>query len=118
MEQNASRVGRDTLVNRYQLALRGLGGPDCNIAANTPGLNGCLWYNPFNNAVPGNPITGVANAQFVPGASNDNPELISWMFPIVSTDQQTTTTVIDAVLSGTTGFDLPGGALAWAFGAQ
>ena len=33
MEQNATREGRDTVVNRYQLALRGLGGPNCNIAA-------------------------------------------------------------------------------------
>ena len=118
MEQNARREGRDTVVNRYQLALRGLGGENCNVAANTPGLNGCMWYNPFNNAIARNPITGVANAQFVPGASNDNPDLINWMFPVVSTDQQTTTLVFDAVLSGNTGIDLPGGALAWAAGAQ
>jgi iron complex outermembrane recepter protein len=118
MEQNATRAGRDTVVNRYQLALLGLGGPGCNTAANTPGANGCFFYNPFNNAIPGNPITGQANSQFVPGAANENRELLEWMFPIVSTEQQTTTTVIDAVLSGTTGIDLPGGALAWAAGAQ
>jgi len=118
MEQNAKREGRDTVVNRYQLALRGLGGPDCDIAANTPGQNGCLWYNPFNNAIPGNPITGVANPQFVAGASNENPDLINWMFPVVSTDQQTTTLVFDAVLTGTTGINLPGGGLGWAAGVQ
>jgi iron complex outermembrane recepter protein len=118
MRQNASREGRDTVVNRYQLALRGLGGPNCNVAANTPGVGGCLWYNPFSNAIPGNPITGVANSQFVAGASNNNPELLNWMFPIVSTDQQTTLMVFDAVLSGTTGIELPGGALGWAAGAQ
>jgi iron complex outermembrane receptor protein len=37
MEQNAKREGRDTVVNRYQLALRGLGGPGCDIATGTPG---------------------------------------------------------------------------------
>jgi iron complex outermembrane receptor protein len=118
MEQNATREGRDTVVNRYQLALRGLGGPSCNVAANTPGLNGCFWYNPFNNAIPANGITGVANSQFNPALANDNPELIEWMFPIVSTEQQTTITVFDAVLSGETGINLPGGALGWAAGAQ
>jgi iron complex outermembrane receptor protein len=118
MEQNASRAGRDTVVNRYQLALRGLGGPNCNIAANTPGANNCFWYNPFNNAIPRNPITGATNSQFNAALSNDNRELIEWMFPIVSTEQQTTTMVFDAVLSGTTGFNMGGGALGWAFGAQ
>lgn len=118
MEQNARRDGRDTVVNRYQLALRGLGGPDCNVAANTPGANGCLWYNPFNTAIPGNPITGVANEQFDPNTSNANPDLLNWMFPIVSTDQQTTTLVFDAVLTGKTGINLSGGALAWAAGVQ
>jgi iron complex outermembrane recepter protein len=118
MEQNATREGRDTVVNRYQLALLGLGGPSCNTAANTPGANGCLFYNPFNNAIPRNPITGQTNSQFAPAAVNENRELLEWMFPVVSTEQQTTTTVVDAVLSGTTGIDLPGGALAWAAGAQ
>lgn len=118
MEQNARREGRDTVVNRYQLALLGLGGPSCNTAANTPGANGCFFYNPFNNAIPGNPITGQGNSQFVAGASNENRELLEWMFPIVSTDQKTTLKVVDAVLSGTTGINLGGGALAWAAGAQ
>jgi iron complex outermembrane receptor protein len=118
MEQNATRDGRDTVVNRYQLALRGLGGPNCNVAANTPGANGCFWYNPFNNAIPANGITGAPNSQFNAALSNDNPELIEWMFPVVSTDQQTTLMVFDAVLSGTTGIDLPGGALGWAAGVQ
>src|SRR6185436_17996836 len=57
MEQNAAREGRDTIVNRYQLALLGLGGPNCNTAAPTPGANGCFFYNPFNNAIPRNPTT-------------------------------------------------------------
>jgi iron complex outermembrane recepter protein len=118
MEQNATREGRDTLVNRYQLALRGLGGPNCNVAANTPGANGCFWFNPFNNAIPGNPITGATNSQFNAALSNDNPDLINWMFPVLSTEQQTTIMVFDAVLTGTTGIDLPGGAIGWAAGAQ
>jgi iron complex outermembrane recepter protein len=118
MEQNATRDGRDTIVNRYQLALRGLGGPNCNVAANTPGANGCFWYNPFNNAIPGNPITGQSNSQFNASVSNDNRELLEWMFPIVSTEQQSSIMVFDAVLSGQTGWELGGGSLGWALGAQ
>jgi iron complex outermembrane recepter protein len=118
MEQNAKREGRDTVVNRYQLALRGLGGPGCDIATGTPGTGACMWYNPFSNAIARNPITGQTNPQFDPALANTNRDLINWMFPIVSTDQQTTTLVFDAVLSGKTGINLPGGALGWAFGAQ
>lgn len=122
MEQNAKRDGRDTVVNRYQMALLGVGGPNCNAAAaianDTEGQNGCFFYNPFNNAIPRNPITGQTNSQFVAGAANENRELLNWMFPIVSTEQQTTLLVIDAVLSGSTGISLPGGSLAWAAGAQ
>jgi iron complex outermembrane receptor protein len=118
MEQNARREGRDTVVNRYQLALRGLGGAGCDIATGTPGTGNCFWYNPFNNAIARNPITGATNSQFDPALANNNRDLINWMFPIVSTDQQTTTLVFDAVLSGKTGINLPGGALAWAMGAQ
>jgi iron complex outermembrane receptor protein len=118
MEQNGVREGRDTVVNRYQLALLGLGGPNCNTAANTPGANGCFFYNPFNNAVPRNPITGQTNGQFVAGAANENRELLEWMFPVVSTEQQSTLMVVDAVLSGTTGINLGGGAIGWAAGAQ
>ena len=86
MEENATREGRDTAVNRYQLALRGLGGPNCNVAANTPGANGCFWFNPFTMPFAGNPITGRTNSQFNAAVSNDNPDLISWMFPVVSTE--------------------------------
>ena len=111
MEQNATREGRDTVVNRYQLALRGLGGPNCNIAANTPGANGCFWFNPFNNAIPAQSDHGRTNSQFNAALSNDNPELINWMFPVLSTEQQTTIMVFDAVLTGNTGIDLPGGAI-------
>jgi iron complex outermembrane receptor protein len=118
MEQNAKREGRDTVVNRYQLALRGLGGPGCDIATGTPGTGSCFWYNPFNNAIASNPITGATNSQFNSALANNNRDLINWMFPVVSTDQQTTTMVLDAVLSGKTGINLPGGSIGWAFGAQ
>ena len=118
MEEQAHREGRDTVVNRYQLALRGLGGPNCNIVTGTPGAGSCFFINPFSTALPGNPITGTTNGTFTAARSNDNRELVNWMFPVVSTDQTTTIRVVDAVLNGKTGLTLPGGDLAWAFGGQ
>lgn len=118
MEQENHRDGYDTVVNRLQLALRGLGGPNCNgIEAGQPGSVGCFWLNPFGNAIPGNAITGVTNPQFTAGLSNENRQLLEWMFPNVSTVQVADIMVFDAVLSGELG-SLPGGDIGWAFGGQ
>src|SRR5690606_35727327 len=51
MEDNLVRVGYDTVVSRFQLALRGLGGEGCNYQTGTPGQGGCQWWNPFSNAI-------------------------------------------------------------------
>jgi iron complex outermembrane receptor protein len=118
MKQDAHREGRDTVVNRYQLALRGFGGANCNVAANTPGANGCFFINPFSTAIPAGANGGPVNPKFSPAFENNNLDVINWMFPIVSTDQTTTISVVDAVLNGKTGITLPGGDLAWAFGGQ
>lgn len=118
MEEEARRKGRDTLVNRFQMALRGFGGPNCDVSANDPGANGCLWYNPFSNAVPANAITGQTNPQFLDSVANDDPTLLNWMFPVVSTRQTSSQLVVDAVLDGSTTIELPGGDLAWAAGLQ
>lgn len=39
----------DTLTSRYSAALLGLGGPNCT--GNTPGANGCEYFNPFSSAI-------------------------------------------------------------------
>jgi iron complex outermembrane recepter protein len=118
MEDRAIRTGYDTLVNRFQLALRGLGGPDCNRAANTPGQNGCLWFNPFSTGIAANSITGEANPQFNPGTAATNASLTPWFFQKLSTQQETTLTVFDGVMSGELGFKLGAGAVGWAVGFQ
>ena len=113
MEQNATREGRDTVVNRYQLALRGLGGPNCNIAANTPGANGCFWFNPFNNAIPAQSRSPAqTNSQFNAALSNDNPRADQLDVPgrlDRAADHRSWWSMRS--LNGTTGIDLPGGAL-------
>jgi iron complex outermembrane recepter protein len=67
-KQTGRRTNEDTVVNRYALALRGLGGANCNVAANTPGLNGCLWFNPFSNAIQTNVVTGANQPELQSGS--------------------------------------------------
>ena len=117
------RTGYDTLVNRFELALRGLGGPRCDTDAatpgiqGTPGVGGCLFYNPFANAIPGNAITGQANPAYNSALANSE-EVTRWFFQKLSTKQSSRLFVGEAVLNGKTNITLPGGDIAWAAGAQ
>lgn len=101
--------------SRLQAAFNGLGGPNCT--GNTPGANGCLWFNPFTNAGPGNPTLGLDNPFYVPGAEN-TAELANWISVPNGSDQSEDTVVADLIFSGELGLDLGGGAVGWAAGAQ
>lgn len=129
-QQTGRRTGYDTVVSRLQLALRGFGsaasgaGGGCT-AAETNNFTtnagntalGCYWFNPFSNAFPSNAVTGEASPQFNSALVN-NPDVIRWFFDQVSTKQTQRVFVADAVLNGTTGFELPGGEVRWAAGLQ
>jgi iron complex outermembrane receptor protein len=106
----------DIFINRLQLALNGLGGPNCR--SNTPGANGCLYFNPFSNAYAGNPALGLTNPGFV-SANANSAELVDWIYERGSeTQQRQDLLVADLVFNGELGIDLPGGAIGWAAGAQ
>ncbi|MFN2099895.1 TonB-dependent receptor plug domain-containing protein [Altererythrobacter sp. MF3-039] len=101
--------------SRLQDALLGFGGPDCT--GTTPGENGCQWFNPFTNAGPENPVFGLQNPFYVPGAEN-SVELVEWL-QIENGNQQTEdTAVFDLIFTGEAGLDLGGGPIGWAAGAQ
>ena len=105
----------DILAFRLDAALRGFGGPSCTGAV--AGANGCLWFNPFSNAGPGNPALGLTNPGYVPANAN-NPAVIDWLY-----DRQLTTStqdlfVAEGGLDGQFGWELPGGKIGWAVGAQ
>lgn len=123
MEDSVESTSGDTLVNRLELALRGLGGPNCDSDPATPGIQGvagvggCMYFNPFSTAVARNSATGAVNPQFDASATNSN-ELIRWFYSANTTTRTSTLFVADAVLDGKTGIDLGGGPIAWAFGAQ
>lgn len=108
-EERGNRTGYDTIVGRYQLALRGLGGANCNnIVAGNPGST-CQYFNPFSSAIPGAP-------DFDPALAND-PDLTRWFFQKLETEQKTGMFVVEAVVNGKM-FTLGGGDAAWAVGGQ
>ena len=115
--QVGRRTNEDTVVNRYALSLRGLGGDGCNVAANTPGQNGCLWFNPFSNALPTNMITGATNPNYNPAAAN-SLEVLDFMLEDSFTEQEIKLTVIEGVLDGQLPITLGDGNIGWAFGGQ
>lgn len=108
---------RDFLGERLQLALNGLGGPDCDPATGTPGSGNCLFFNPFANSFAVNPATGDGNPGYVAGNEND-PDLITWMNIPVGTDQLEEQFIAETVLGGATGIDFGGGGASFALGAQ
>lgn len=125
-EEEAYRTGRDTVVNRYQRLLRGLGGPGCPVVGGTPGVGNCYFFDPFVYQIPANGITGVANPLYQPAGynpgnlniGNNNQAIIDWFFPEVWTRSRAQLTTIDLVFSGNTGINLAGGPVQWAAGAQ
>jgi iron complex outermembrane receptor protein len=121
MESEGVNAVPDEVVNRVQLGLRGLGGPNCNVAANTPGQNGCFWFNPFSNAVAADAVYGRTNPFFTAAAvpSNTNTrELFDWMHQYLSATTTSRILVGDAVASGELPITLPGGPVKAAVGAQ
>ena len=43
----------DVLIDRFGLAIRGLGGSGCDPVGGMPGVGSCLYFNPFGNALTG-----------------------------------------------------------------
>jgi iron complex outermembrane recepter protein len=111
-------AGPDISVTRLQLALRGLGGPNCNPVTGTPGVGPCMWFNPFANAYPESKGIGGANPFHVPAVNNDKPELLNWLRQPLVADTYTEIAVGEVVFNGRLPFALPGGEIGWAAGAQ
>lgn len=118
----------DTIGYRVQQALNGFGGPNCQAQDLDParfgtqnpaaaGQNGCMWWNPFSTSFASQPVRGLANPNYVPGAEN-SLELTRWMFDPRATTTINENTTVDLVFDGSLGVELPGGAIGWAFGGQ
>ncbi|UAB78868.1 TonB-dependent receptor [Erythrobacter sp. SCSIO 43205] len=126
IDSNSTAIVQDTIGVRLQNALDGLGGPDCDVANGTPGQGGCLYFNPFSNAIGGNPVTGQVNPFYVgPDAGNpqvnNNPASVIDYFtePAASNKQKERQVVVDFLLSGTLdSLDFGAGPVGVGFGAQ
>jgi len=106
----------DIIVTRLAAALNGLGGPNCT--TNTPGQNGCLWFNPFSSAIQSNIVTGQVNNQtFNPNAVN-SVALANWLFASNGFEDETSTAVAEIVLNGQMPFGFSAGDIGWAAGVQ
>lgn len=121
MESTSTIETPDLVVNRLQLALRGLGGAGCNPTTGTPGVGPCQWFNPFSNGIQTDAVYGRANplynAAAVP-ANTNTVALYDWMHEYLRSESTNTILVADAVLSGALPFAFPGGEPQWAAGVQ
>jgi iron complex outermembrane receptor protein len=118
--ENGSEISTpDALVSRLDLALRGLGGPNC--VGNVPGANGCVWLNPFSTGIAYTGATGVPNPlnNYNAASAAGNAAAMDWLTVPNSFEATTKLLVVDAVLSGELDLiHLPGGNMGWAAGLQ
>jgi iron complex outermembrane recepter protein len=120
-ERDQTTRGTDTNQQSLNLAIRGLGGANCNAATGTPGSgnagsiaagNECYYYNPF--------FSGFFQPDGTPQSDPmlRNPrELYEWMIGEFRTGAETTQIVWDFVATGDI-FDLASGPVGMAFGLQ
>ncbi|MBL4871739.1 MAG: TonB-dependent receptor [Robiginitomaculum sp.] len=94
----------DTIVRNYELALIGLGGDNCDVTANTPGANGCIFFNPFGSS-------------HIGGSPPNSQEAIDYIIGQQVIDARSKTTIFDAYASKPL-FAMNGGDAAIAIGVQ
>ena len=116
-QARSKNITKDTKIHGLLAGLQGLAGPDCT--GTTPGANGCLWYNPFSNAIQRNAISGAINPQYRANLSN-SAELGEWMRDEAQSGTNKTRLItIDAVFNGVSSdWVLGGGNVGWAYGFQ
>ncbi|MCA6276547.1 MAG: TonB-dependent receptor [Phenylobacterium sp.] len=129
MEQKNSSYTTDILVERLQLGLRGFGSRVNNndqcTAAETNNFTtnagnaalGCFYFNPFTNGVARSAVNGAANPFYNASVAN-NPNVVAWLYGPYNNVLTNRLLVLDAVFSGSSGLELPGGSVDWAAGVQ
>lgn len=81
---------KDTIIDRWQSALEGFGGPNCS--GNIAGQNGCEYFNPFASSISFSPNY---DANLANSAS-----LLSWMKDELIQNNTSQLMVADALFSG------------------
>jgi iron complex outermembrane recepter protein len=128
-----TRRTNDIPTYKLQNALNGFGGAGCTQnpmpgAGGVAGAAGCYYLNPFSSSYARSAYNGAANPFFVgsgsytgyaPGAGlQNNPDMLRWLYETVSLDRTYKNTIVDPIIRGTTGIDLPGGPIQIALGGQ
>jgi iron complex outermembrane receptor protein len=111
----------DVLTANLQLALAGFGGANCT--GSVPGANWCLFFNPFSTGIAQHALTGQTNPSLALGGTFDpttvnSREVVDFIFGTRGVDDISDVAVVDLRFSGEAPFELPGGAVGWALGAQ
>lgn len=118
--------GVDAQIGRTKLAFQGFGGFNCGATLDTAGElqtngavageGGCLYYNPFSNAIATSQAEatfGAVNPDFEPSVANSD-EVLTYLDDTSITKSEATQFVLDLVFQG----DLFDGQGAWAAGYQ
>ena len=115
--RDRNQNAQDMFVERMAFALDGLGGPNCDQSTAAPGSPGCLFYNPFSNAIQRSVVSGVTNPSFDASVAND-PELLDWLYGPQKFTTLNILQVVDGVVSGELPWDFGAGEIGWAAGFQ
>ena len=118
--------GVDAQIGKTKLAFSGFGGESCaadlstsgvlQVNGATAGAGGCLYYNPFSNAIArssSESTFGVANPDYNAAVAN-SAEVLAYLDDTSLTETQSELLVVDAVFQG----EFAGGEAAWAAGYQ
>jgi outer membrane receptor protein involved in Fe transport len=104
---------RDVVLDRYPLAIAGLGGADCLPDTGTPGMGDCYYYNPFmSSALPD--ASSLQTNLSQTGLAN-NPAMVDWLVPLRTDVFEGELFTVDARIMGEFG-ELPGGPVGLAVG--
>jgi iron complex outermembrane recepter protein len=94
----------DVLVDRFNPAIRGLGGEGCNPATGTAGVGPCVFFNPFGSALTG-------------AGTRNSPELLDYLVGYESFEAHSELLTVEGFVTRQIG-ELSGGAAGIAVGAQ
>ena len=101
-------VDVEAIRSRLDLALRGLGGRNCNARTGIPGAGNCKYWNPFANrmtASPGDP-------------HYNDPDILDWYSAGRSIDGGADLTTLDLMLTTSELWEMAGGPTGVALGVQ
>lgn len=111
-------LGWDSSGVMIELALRGLGGPNCQWQTAAPGSTGCLWLNPMSTAIQSAPINGINSNPGYVSSTAHTAELANWLMLPQERFIVSTITEMNAGIDGDLPLDVGGGPVRWAVGGQ